>query len=313
MPSLTTSITTSSNRSLLRRCNNCKRLYVSCSGETLSCPSCRSQEGGIAVAISSTTMANNNNDEISVKHTMNPWNEVEYKHQSTETVIDLCCSEDDEDEEDVELVTSNISSSSDCITAAATPSAVIVSNDHSSNICQTTAASSYSLDVISSSSSSSCYKCVICGSSLQHISTLQGRVLHLKQCSKKYGIQARDVSRKDDDDDDDNEEEEQMDIATNTSTKIQQQQQVTNFFTNKQKSSSEPRTLNTILMDNARRLAKCNEIANKNNPLNKNNSNNKEILKRGTKSTWKRRPFQVSTYPVRFLEECVQVFFFFFF
>ncbi len=243
------------------------------------------------MAISSKSMANNN-DEIIVKSTRNQRNKVEYNHQSTETVIDLCCSEDDEDD-DVELVTSNISSGCISAAAASTTSAVNRNDDHSSNVCQTSVASSNSLDVISSSSS--CSKCVVCGSSLQHISTLQSRVLHLKQCSKKYGIQARDFRRNYDDNDD---EEEKMEIGTNTSTTTlhhqqHQQQQSTNLCVNRQKTSSEPRTLNTFLMDNARRLAKCKEITNKNNTLNKTNSNKNVVLKKGTKSTWKRRPFQV--------------------
>eukprot|EP00957_Ditylum_brightwellii_P077237 5869246-Ditylum_brightwellii.AAC.1 len=53
--------------------------------------------------------------------------------------------------------------------------------------------------------------CLICGSSLQRISTLKGRVNHYKRCSKKYGVSLKDVrcDFKDDDfaiDDDDDDD-----------------------------------------------------------------------------------------------------------
>jgi len=212
-----------------------------------------------------------------------------YCHQSMETVIDPCSSSSDEEEEEPGDIEKHCAVPDDAYFASAT-SIKPTSNDKNSTLRQINPPSRKSLDIMSYSSTTS-YKCVICGSSLQHITTLKGRVLHLKQCSKKYGIQARDLCIKDDNDDHgeitNDEQEMELTCINNESNIINTQAKtISSCFSNLNESSKPPRTLNTILMDNAKRLAKCNNIIKKNVP------GNKGVIPQKKTTTWKRRPFK---------------------
>jgi hypothetical protein len=215
-----------------------------------------------------------------------------YCYKSMETVIDLCSSSSDEEEEEPGDDEKHCTVTDDAYFAS-TASIEPTSNDQNSILRQRNPPSTKSLG-ISSYSSTTSYECVICGSSLQHISTLKGRVLHLKQCSKKYGIQARDLCRKDDNDDhgeitNDEQDMELTSFHTESNTTNTQAKSISAYFSNLNESSKPPRTLNTILMDNAKRLAQCNDIIKKNDP------GNKGVIPQKKTTTWKRRPFKVRT------------------
>ena len=264
------SSTSSNNRSLLSRCDTCKRTFFSFARDSFSCSSCLPKP-------------------VPKK---NKQKSEGYCHQSMETVIDLCSSSSDEEEEEPGDVEKHCAVPDDAYFASAA-SIKPTSNDKNSTLRQINPPSRKSLDIMSYSSTTS-YKCVICGSSLQHITTLKGRVLHLKQCSKKYGIQARDLCIKDDNDDHgeitNDEQEMELTCINNESNIINTQAKtISACFSNLNESSKPPRTLNTILMDNAKRLAKCNNIIKKNVP------GNKGVIPQKKTTTWKRRPFKVRT------------------
>lgn len=213
--------------------------------------------------------------------------------QSMETVIDLCSSSSDGEEEEKLGVGKKHCTVMAGATFASASSVEPTSTDNNVTLSRRNDPLRNSLDIMSYSSTTS-YKCVICGVSLQHIPTLNGRVLHLKQCSKKHGIQARDLCRKDGSDDhdeitNDEQEREKSSFHTESTTTNAQAKSISAYFNNDKESSKPPRTLNTILMDNARRLAKCNNIIKKNLP------GNKGAVPQKKTTTWKRRPFQVRT------------------
>jgi hypothetical protein len=210
-----------------------------------------------------------------------------------ETVIDLCSSSSDGEEEEKLGVGTKYCSVPAGDTFASASSVEPTSTDNNVTLNQRNAPPRNSLTIMSSSSTTS-YKCVICGASLQHISTLNGRVLHWKQCSKKHGIQARDLCRKDGSEDhdeiaNDEQEREGTSFHAESTTTSTQTKSISAHFYNDKESSKPPRTLNTILMDNARRLAKCNNI------IKKNLSGNQGAVPQKKTTTWKRRPFQVRT------------------
>ena len=103
----------------------------------------------------------------------------------------------------------------------------------------------------------SSYKCVVCGSSLQHITTLEGRCLHLKKCAKKHSVKASDFKK----------EVHEVDLLPlSCKTNTQQQSTIHRFLNNNTTATSlstvtTVRSLNQVLMDNAKRLEKCKEIA----------------------------------------------------
>lgn len=125
---------------------------------------------------------------------------------------------------------------------------------------------------------SSSYKCVVCGSSLQHIATLQGRLCHLKKCAKKHSVKASDFKKE-------IQEVHALPLSCKTNT---QQSTIHRFFNNNVTASASTapavRSLNHVLMDNAKRLEKCKEITRQNNTTANNLSKKRPISNTTTRT-----------------------------
>jgi len=113
------------------------------------------------------------------------------------------------------------------------------------------------------------YSCVVCGKSLRHINSVQGRLNHLKRCSKKNNLQAKDVKEHDDlldlthfksaqHHDWHGKASEELDLAcasaTDPAMPTSTQSKLTTFFQKPIKS------VNKVLLAGAKRLAKRDEI-----------------------------------------------------